>query len=192
MNDNKNEGKSQTLEEYHRDLEELDIMLGRPHDLYFYTKPDHTIGISFNGGLMPNKEMLKAYKQLIDWLLSYDEKVIDLFNESVREDWERQSRESERKGSIKKKPEPISGFVYLFKSDGYYKIGKAKNLKDRLVRYESENPHQIEVVHKKLVNDYTKSEKKLLKKFADFNVRGEWFKFTKEQVAEVISEINKM
>ena len=195
MNNNKDHEQGQTLEEYHKDLEELDIIRGAPHDLYFYTKPDRTIGISFNGGLMPNKEMMTAYRQLLDWLLSYDDKVIDLFNESVREDWKRKSQESVRRGNIKQKPKPIRGVVYLLKSDGYFKIGGTKNLSNRFGKtaQATDNPHPIKIIHvTNEVDDCGKAEEKLHKLVKDLKVKGEWYNLPQEKVDMIIRLMDKM
>ena len=190
MNTNKNEGGSQLTykEQARASRAKLKDFLQSPDEFYFSTRSDGRIFFDTNGEPMPTKEKLKQYRDFLNKIIQ------DYKNQAWGHGKLLEQREREKNIFYRKVPKPrlVGGFVYLLKSDGYYKIGKTIKLKDRLVRYESENPHPIEVVYKKFVNDYTKSEEKLLKKFADSKFRGEWFRFTKKQVDEVISEINKM
>ena len=189
MNNNNNEGESQlTYKERARvSKARLKDLLQTPDYFYFFTRSDGRLFFTTNRCPIPKKEKLKEYRDFLNKIIK------DYDNQAYQ--YGKLLEELELEKNINPpvtEPRPVKGFVYLLKSDGYYKIGKTIKPKDRLVRYEAENPHPIEVVHKKLVNDYTKSERKLLDKFADFKFRGEWFKFTKKQVDEVISEINKM
>ena len=72
-----------------------------------------------------------------------------------------------------------TGFIYIIKSNGLYKIGKTIDLKSREKKYITENPFGIELIYSKLVNNYSEYERKLLDHFKDKLVLGnEWFRLT--------------
>ena len=49
-------------------------------------------------------------------------------------------------------------------------------------KYTTENPFGIKIVFQKEVDDYIGIEKKLLDKFKEKQVRGEWFKLNKQDI----------
>lgn len=74
------------------------------------------------------------------------------------------------------------GYIYLIKSDKYYKIGRAKSIKDRMRAYRTENPKETSILIQEKVDDYIGIEAELLKMFAHKNHRGEWFFLNKKDV----------
>lgn len=81
------------------------------------------------------------------------------------------------------------GFIYILKSLEIYKIGRAKHLDSRIKAYKTENPHGIELLHQKEVDDYISVESNLLMKFKEKQVRGEWFKLSIEDIEWIKNNI---
>ena len=68
-------------------------------------------------------------------------------------------------------------YTYIIYDDKYYKIGKTKNLKNRMESMKTSNPHI------KLLLFLDKDiEKDLHVKFKDRNITGEWFNLSKEDL----------
>lgn len=91
----------------------------------------------------------------------------------------------------KRRTEPLtfgSGgwYVYLIQeqSQGHYKIGKAKNVQQRLNQL-IKLPMIITPIVIIETNDNTRLERQLHRQFADKRVDGEWFKLTDDDVAYI-------
>ena len=83
--------------------------------------------------------------------------------------------------SIGRKKE--KGYIYLVKSNGLYKIGRAKYPRDRIKTYQTENPFGIEIILVKEVDDYIGKETELLEKFKEKRIRGkEWFELNQKDI----------
>ena len=69
------------------------------------------------------------------------------------------------------------GYVYFIKEfhSNTYKIGKAKNLENRLKIFEVKLPFEWELVHSIKSDDYSLDEKLAHLFFKKKRVRGEWF-----------------
>lgn len=74
-----------------------------------------------------------------------------------------------------------SGYVYVVKVDGRYKIGKTKNPTNRFGEYTRLYEEPIVVVCE-VVFDYSEVEKELHKKYADKRLRGEWFNLNETDI----------
>lgn len=87
------------------------------------------------------------------------------------------------------KPEPLAtGYIYLVQSpSGHYKIGKAKDVTNRLKTFEVKMPFEIELIHVIPCSNYHKAESKLHKQYANKRLNGEWFELTPEDVATIKS-----
>jgi len=85
-----------------------------------------------------------------------------------------------------------SGYVYLLKSNNLYKIGRTTSFKSRMKKYTTENPFGIKLILQKKVDDYIGIEKKLLDKFKEKQVRGEWFKLNKGDIKEFKKMVNEI
>ena len=114
----------------------------------------------------------KANKKLINYILNEAKEEIEKVEKENL--WE---KSQEIKGIKVEK-----GFIYLIKSNNLYKIGKAKNPRERINGYKTQNPFGIELIFQKEVNNYSQTEKRLLEKFKDKQVKGEWFKLNKEDI----------
>lgn len=83
-----------------------------------------------------------------------------------------------------------SGYIYILKSSGYYKIGISKNVKARIVSLQTSNPNKIELIHSKNIKDYMIHESFLHEKFIHSRINGEWFNLNNNQLEEAITYIN--
>lgn len=104
-----------------------------------------------------------------------------ILSEIERLKTEREAKDKYEKAIIKKE-DNTKGYIYLIKSKNLYKIGRAKDIQGRIKTYKTENPFGIRVIFQKVVNDYIKTENKLLKRFKDKQIRGEWFELNKEDI----------
>ena len=69
-----------------------------------------------------------------------------------------------------------SGFVYILRSEnGYYKIGKAMNVKSRLIAWQRTFPVKIDLLFSFACNDRNKVEKILHRKYAKKRIEIEWY-----------------
>lgn len=78
----------------------------------------------------------------------------------------------------------VKGFVYIIKEHKYntYKIGKTKNLKQRMNLFGVKLPFKIEIVHIIASDDYSEIETELHKTFAEKRLEGEWFDLSDEDI----------
>jgi len=83
--------------------------------------------------------------------------------------------------------------VYIVECQGFYKIGKTTNLKQRLSDIQMANPFHLDVVHTIFTGDYDKVEAGLHKIYSQQNVSGEWFSLGPQDLYELkamtVSEI---
>jgi hypothetical protein len=78
--------------------------------------------------------------------------------------------------------------IYIVESQGYYKIGVASNLKQRLFGLQTGNPSPIEVVETFQFDNYSTMsslEKRTHSILRNYNVRGEWFSLTDGELLSV-------
>jgi hypothetical protein len=77
----------------------------------------------------------------------------------------------------------ISGYVYLMRaSNGYYKIGKTKNLVHRNNELLRQFPLRIKIIHSFFAPDNTLVESDLHRMFKDKRLQGDWFALNKEDI----------
>jgi hypothetical protein len=80
--------------------------------------------------------------------------------------------------TVKNRP----GYVYVIRNDGYYKIGRAKDLDRRFLELSSATPNTLDVVHAVKVSDYCRAEIFLHNRFSTFRMHREWFNLNDEHV----------
>lgn len=68
-----------------------------------------------------------------------------------------------------------TGFVYVVKCAGYYKIGATRNATQRIARFETSYPHDLKVHRVARVENMSLVESSLHTRFAAKRVKGEWF-----------------
>jgi len=82
--------------------------------------------------------------------------------------------------------------VYLIKEsfNGYIKIGVSRNIKGRMAAIESNIPQKITLIGTIKSSQARKIEEKLHRKYADYCIKGEWFKLSDKQLSELIFDNN--
>jgi hypothetical protein len=89
--------------------------------------------------------------------------------------------------SGKKRP----GYVYLLSTDeGYFKIGRSKDVPNRYNTLKIQLPFEVKLVHFFYATDYIQAEAELHEQYGEFRVNGEWFLLTMEHV-EIIKANQK-
>lgn len=78
------------------------------------------------------------------------------------------------------KPQP--GYVYVVEGGGYYKIGKAKDIRNRTTWFELKLPFEVKLVYLIESEYYSETEKELHLAFANKRINGEWFDLTEEDL----------
>jgi hypothetical protein len=63
-----------------------------------------------------------------------------------------------------------------------YKIGRTKSVDDRIKTSQTYNPDELIIVKQYPCNNVCKLEKTVHKQFKEYNIRGEWFSFTDDQL----------
>ena len=97
------------------------------------------------------------------------------------------------KGSLKrieKRFEP-DGYVYLLGGQGYYKIGKARDVGKRLDQLVIQLPWKVSIEHTIPCEDYSKAERHLHEIFSDKRANGEWFNLDDSDL-KIIKGIKRM
>lgn len=78
----------------------------------------------------------------------------------------------------------MQGFIYVFRCEKYYKIGKTTrdDVQHRLKECQTGSPFEIVIHHVIYVDDATLAEGYLHRRLAKQRVRGEWFRLTEKQL----------
>jgi hypothetical protein len=74
------------------------------------------------------------------------------------------------------------GFIYLIKSDHGYKIGKSKNLSNRINKLGIQVPFEHECIYSSKFIGYHNVEKYFHKLFNSKRIKGEWFDLTEDDI----------
>ena len=95
--------------------------------------------------------------------------------------------EKSQKRKAGKKQRTRSGFVYVLRGAGYYKIGLSKNVDRRMEQIEPKLPFETELLCTIATDDMHRLESELHKRFADKRASGEWFQLTENDVEYIKS-----
>ena len=92
---------------------------------------------------------------------------------------------------IFKDPVPVntSGYVYLIKASGKYKIGISTNPDKRIESLQTANPSPISVVHIQYSHEYKRLEAELHEKYGEYRMQGEWFDLPADLVDLVVTDM---
>jgi hypothetical protein len=107
--------------------------------------------------------------------------VSEMWNQARAED---SAREKER-GAVRTL-EPTFIYLVLDERNGYVKIGRAKDPSARERTLQSEIPC-VSMIYRGPAN--ARLEKELHQEYAEFRVRGEWFKLSKTQIDVIIKRV---
>jgi len=77
----------------------------------------------------------------------------------------------------------VVGYVYLFKSGDYFKVGRSNNVGRRAYEVALQLPERTEVLHSIETDDPEGIEAYWHRRFASSRANGEWFKLTADDVA---------
>lgn len=83
--------------------------------------------------------------------------------------------------SRKFKPQ-INGYVYLIRSGDFIKIGKSKNVDNRLTQISPKTPMPVTLLHSIACEDMSQVEAALHRRFAHYRTNGEWFLLPREEL----------
>lgn len=104
-----------------------------------------------------------------------------LTDTQYRREVQRRNRLADK--SLTKQRKQQEGYVYLIKSsEGCYKIGRSKNVKERISSLGVTLPFDIEVIHTIKSADYAGLETELHELFELKRVRGEWFNLSPDDI----------
>tara|TARA_R110000851_G_scaffold86059_1_gene186940 strand:+ start:153 stop:602 length:450 start_codon:yes stop_codon:yes gene_type:complete len=110
--------------------------------------------------------------------------IIELLdNESIKN--ECLNQRNKRKGIIKG-----DSFLYIIKSNDFYKIGITSNIKNRFKVYSSHSAYTCELIFSKLITNSNDLEKELINKYSVYCTKGDWFDFNDYILLEIIAYIS--
>lgn len=141
-----------------------------------------------NGYYLTKEELQEFVLKLNNAIECYDSFGIGEFNSQIKKEREDQIQQAynqyhETNNNTKLTRKNMTGSVYFITYDNkYYKIGKAKQLKDRLKVFSVEMPGNIEVFHVINSEDMWLTEKLFHDYYADKRVNGEWFNLSVEDL----------
>lgn len=151
-------------------------------NIFAFLEENKEYMLSFNGKEITNKTMFEIdclESAIINFRKNVTKQDISEYNKELAKDFVLDmSKSRDKKKTLKKE----RGFVYIYKQDIYYKIGKSKSEIERKKRYITENPNEIDVILVIKTEDYTYLEKILHKRFSKKRYRGEWFILTDNDI----------
>lgn len=151
-------------------------------NIFAFLEENKEYMLSFNGNEITNKTMFEIdclESAIINFRKNVTKQDISEYNKELVKDFVLDmSKSRDKKKTLKKE----RGFVYIYKQDIYYKIGKSKSEIERKKRYITENPNEIDVILVIKTEDYTYLEKILHKRFSKKRYRGEWFILTDNDI----------
>jgi len=145
-------------------------------------------------GIPYSKEYVKQLKKACDTHLGLDDKY--LFNlietENNRQKKQQAKDDATLNQELKDVMHPyIPGYIYLLRSKLGYKIGKSKTKKRPEKLSTILLPIKISIVFCSRVFDYNVVEKWLLEQYSSCIIKGEWFKLTCRNVADIIKYVEE-
>ena len=111
------------------------------------------------------------------------------FNYFINIERIKKSYENEKMFREKSKKDEKKWLIYIIKASWKYKIWKTKKLKNRVWKYITENPGEIEIIHNFKALDYHGKERELHERFKDKNINREWFELDEKDL-EIIKSFS--
>ena len=106
---------------------------------------------------------------------------IDADNRGQRK-YERKAVKKSNKRSRSRSTPDNSGFVYVLQAGPYYKIGRAKNVNNRVKQLATLPPFDVVIIHTIKTQDSYELELQLHGRFDNKHKNGEWFELDEEDV----------
>lgn len=144
------------------------------------------VGFSLrNEGLMPTRPS----GIIVDWgEWEVVSRLVSQFYKAIKKgEIDKYNSHCSSRGRIPGERIPKTGFVYLLRSEnGYYKIGRTKNIQSRLTAIQRKYPIDIKLIHFWECDDYIETEDALHRLYQDHR-KGltEWFSLPPEAVDEI-------
>ena len=162
-----------------------------PRNICFYKDDSGQYDIFINSNTHPDmEEVRQCYECLKKYYSDLTETDIKIYNEEGKKLDEEHRQYMKKHYGSGGKAKPTEGYIYLIKSSGKYKIGRAISL-SRIRSYRTENPNSIKVIVTKKVLDYVSAEKEILSCYSNDVVKGkEWLKLDKYKLQALITMIN--
>lgn len=162
-------------------------MVSLPIAPYFCLDENGEVGIRLNGEVVDLEYLRRCRDALEYWLQNIDETDIETHNKKARDEWQREMEVPKKQDRVCRE-----GYIYLIKSNGIYKFGRANSL-ERIRSYRTENPFGIEVVKIASSKDYIGEERRILEMFNDRIVLGkEWLDLNEEELSCILLEMEKL
>lgn len=132
----------------------------------------------FRGGqVLSRSKWMEIRRKLDAYYTGVSDDEIDEYNRDIKK---ARAAENSKNKAV--------GYIYLLSTNvGYYKIGRAMNLEERLTDHRRAYPVEITVEHSIRVSDVFTCELYLLKQFREKRLQGEWFSLTPDEVAWIKS-----
>lgn len=131
-------------------------------------------------GIIPSRETLTSmFRSCVAFYDNVTEEGLGRFNEKKMPMRMEIIGDESSKNIEKSKRD---GYVYLLKSDQYYKIGMSKDVDARMLQISPKLPVPPELIHIIKTEDMRQLEEALHKQFNHFRVNGEWFKLDQNSV----------
>src|SRR5690606_25797996 len=122
------------------------------------------------GGYLLEKRKWEVLKTLFDHFYSSVTETEILEANNTLDKW----RGNEIK-ELKRPKKASEGYVYFLLADnGLVKIGRTKNLQERLDHFTTKLPYELTLIHSIKTNNSVETEKYYHEKFKDKRTRGEW------------------
>ena len=151
--------------------------------LHHDKKTDSIVPVDQLGIMLKHEEVKELIKVLQLYKKKFSQEFIKYSNDERLKDF--YSEGPARNVSEKRKK--IMGHVYFLKSEyGTYKIGKTKQLGQRISSYK-QLPFTTELVCTVRVSDIGFAEKVFHKLFSEKRDKGEWFKLTQDDINKIIN-----
>lgn len=138
---------------------------------------------------LTKQEALPIIQKLIDFYISTDDEEI-IWNNEIKKERIEASIESTK--SKKPKDRNVNGFVYVFECENTYKIGFSRNVNRRFKEIATMQSKPMRILLEKYFDNAYRVEQYYHNNLQEFNTQGEWYRFTKNQITELLQELNSL
>lgn len=166
-------------EEYNYSLNELESIIGEVFVVSIHNGlPDVT---KPNGKLFSKEDINKLSDVLNRYMSKVDEDETTENNRNI--DYAISNGTHANRG---KKETEKEGYIYLLEADtGETKIGRTKELDERMYHFTTKLPMDLRVIYYVKTDDSYALERRLHGRYSNQRTRGEWFNLTKEDIEDM-------